>query len=51
MSFLSLSHLHLKYGQADAVPALSLNIEEGQLISLLGPSGCGKTTTMRCCSS
>ncbi|WP_407571962.1 ABC transporter ATP-binding protein [Deinococcus altitudinis] len=47
MSFLSLQHLNLKYGKADAVKDLSLDIEEGQLISLLGPSGCGKTTTMR----
>ncbi|MFC8045344.1 ABC transporter ATP-binding protein [Nocardia sp. NPDC057353] len=27
---------------------LDLEIERGELISLLGPSGCGKTTTLRC---
>lgn len=47
MSFLSLHQLHLKYGGADAVRDLDLDVEEGELISLLGPSGCGKTTTMR----
>ena len=25
----------------------SLNVEQGELVSLLGPSGCGKTTTLR----
>ena len=26
---------------------LSLNIKEGEFVTLLGPSGCGKTTTLR----
>ncbi len=30
-----------------AVNHVSLNIERGELITLLGPSGCGKTTTLR----
>ncbi len=30
-----------------AVDDLSLDIEEGEFITLLGPSGCGKTTTLR----
>jgi spermidine/putrescine ABC transporter ATP-binding subunit len=30
-----------------AVDDLSLELESGELISLLGPSGCGKTTTLR----
>ena len=30
-----------------AVDHVSLNIEKGELITLLGPSGCGKTTTLR----
>ncbi|KAA3631915.1 MAG: ABC transporter ATP-binding protein [Proteobacteria bacterium] len=31
-----------------AVDGLSLEVEEGQLVTLLGSSGCGKTTTLRC---
>lgn len=30
-----------------AVNDLSLDIEEGEFLTLLGPSGCGKTTTLR----
>lgn len=30
-----------------AVNHVSLDIEQGELITLLGPSGCGKTTTLR----
>jgi len=31
-----------------AVEDISLEVDEGQLFTLLGPSGCGKTTTLRC---
>ena len=31
-----------------AVDGISLEVEDGQLFTLLGPSGCGKTTTLRC---
>ena len=45
--YVSLSGLTLSYGKTVAVPNLSLDVVEGELIALLGPSGCGKTTTMR----
>ncbi|MCR8726083.1 ABC transporter ATP-binding protein [Frigidibacter sp. SLM-1] len=35
------------YGSFTAIPELNLQIEPGQLVTLLGPSGCGKTTTLR----
>jgi multiple sugar transport system ATP-binding protein len=31
----------------EAVKAISLDIEEGELLVLVGPSGCGKTTALR----
>ncbi len=33
--------------EVTAVDHVSLDIEQGELITLLGPSGCGKTTTLR----
>jgi putative spermidine/putrescine transport system ATP-binding protein len=47
MSYLRLVGLTKHYGGTPAVDAVSLNVEQGELIVLLGPSGCGKTTTLR----
>jgi spermidine/putrescine transport system ATP-binding protein len=35
------------FGSVVAVKDVSIDIQEGEFITLLGPSGCGKTTTMR----
>jgi spermidine/putrescine transport system ATP-binding protein len=35
------------FGEIHAVRDVSLDVLEGEFITLLGPSGCGKTTTMR----
>src|SRR5919201_3107733 len=37
-----------KTGRVHAVDDISIEVEEGELFTLLGPSGCGKTTTLRC---
>jgi len=36
-----------RYGDNTVISGLSLNINEGELFTLLGPSGCGKTTLLR----
>ena len=44
---LTLHDISKTYGEVRAVDRLSLEIEEGEIFTLLGPSGCGKTTTLR----
>ena len=48
MTKLTIEGLSKRFGEVVAVDKLDLEIEDGELISLLGPSGCGKTTTLRC---
>ncbi|MEO7577847.1 MAG: ATP-binding cassette domain-containing protein [Massilia sp.] len=37
---------HLGHGQAPALHAISLNIEQGEQLAIIGPSGAGKTTLL-----
>ena len=48
MPNLRLSNLSKHFGKAVAVEDLDLEIQDGEIMTLLGPSGCGKTTTLRC---
>ena len=36
-----------RYGEADAVRELSLEIPSGEIVIFVGPSGCGKTTSLK----
>ncbi|KMK66144.1 ABC transporter ATP-binding protein [Puniceibacterium sp. IMCC21224] len=47
MAFLDLTHLEKSFGANHVVKDFTLNIEQGEFVSLLGPSGCGKTTVLR----
>lgn len=44
---LEISGLCVSYGQTEAVSNVSLNLEQGEIGSIVGPSGCGKSTLLR----
>ena len=48
MAFMSLKDIDVSYDKKKQIlKGLSLDVEKGELVSLLGPSGCGKSTTLR----
>jgi ABC-type Fe3+/spermidine/putrescine transport system ATPase subunit len=47
LSNLSLNGIGKRFGEVRAVRDFTLELAEGEFVSLLGPSGCGKTTTLR----
>ena len=42
-----LDHVKKFYGKNNVVKELTMDIYEGEFLTMLGPSGCGKTTTLR----
>ena len=48
MSYIKFENLYKSFGSNDVLKDINLEIEEGQLVTLLGPSGCGKSTLLRC---
>ncbi len=50
---LSVNNIQVAYGGIQAVKGVSLEVREGELVSLIGSNGAGKTTTMKasrgCC--
>ena len=43
---LILEHVKKIYDNTVVLEDINLEIEEGEIISILGPSGCGKTTLL-----
>ena len=44
---LEIKNLQVHYGRAEALKGISINVEEGSIVTLLGANGAGKTTTLR----
>lgn len=47
MSLLELENVHSYYGHIHALKGISLNVEEGEVVTLIGANGAGKSTTLR----
>ena len=48
MAFIDIKGLYKKFKKVVAVNHIDLEVNQGEMLTLLGPSGCGKTTTLRC---
>jgi branched-chain amino acid transport system ATP-binding protein len=47
MSLLEIDDLHAYYGNIQALKGISLNVDQGEIVTLIGANGAGKTTTLR----
>lgn len=47
MTMLNVENVHTYYGNIHALKGISLNIEKGEIVTLIGGNGAGKTTTLR----
>jgi len=45
---LKLEHLHLSFGGVHALTDISLDVREGEILSIIGPNGAGKTCILNC---
>jgi len=47
MALLELYDIHTFYGNIEALKGISLEVEEGEVVTLIGSNGAGKSTTLR----
>ena len=46
MAFLELRNVHVKYGSVEVLHGIDLQVEEGEIVTILGANGAGKSTTL-----
>jgi branched-chain amino acid transport system ATP-binding protein len=47
MALLEVTDIHTFYGNIEALKGISLEVEEGEIVTLIGSNGAGKSTTLR----
>jgi branched-chain amino acid transport system ATP-binding protein len=47
MSLLTLEHIHSYYGHIHAIKGISVEVNEGEIVTLIGSNGAGKSTVLR----
>ena len=48
MSLIEVKHLRKSFGKSEPLKDVNVNIERGEVVSVIGHSGCGKSTFLRC---
>ena len=46
MSLLSLNDIHVSYGSVEVLHGINLQVDEGEIVTILGANGAGKSTTL-----
>ncbi|MGH2583029.1 MAG: ATP-binding cassette domain-containing protein, partial [Anaerolineales bacterium] len=47
MTMLEVKDIHTYYGNIHALKGISIEVQEGEIVTLIGANGAGKTTTLR----
>jgi branched-chain amino acid transport system ATP-binding protein len=51
MAFLEVRDIHTFYGNIEALKGITIDVEEGECVTLIGSNGAGKSTTLRSISA
>ncbi|MEL7568645.1 MAG: ABC transporter ATP-binding protein, partial [Dehalobacterium sp.] len=50
MSYIQFKQVVKRFGDNTVLDHITMDVQKGDLVTLLGPSGCGKSTLLRCLS-